>query len=62
MSDVATWPAVPAHVVVPVSERDELERRWRVTWCRRCGFMVVNDRHPENVTKRDCQVVKVGIR
>jgi hypothetical protein len=47
---------------VDASERDAHEQRWGMTYCRRCGRPVVNDRYPDKITKRPCEVVKVSLR
>lgn len=42
-------------------ERDENETRWGVTYCRRCGRVVVNDKYPDKEVK-PCRKVQIGFR
>jgi hypothetical protein len=47
------------HVLPAV--RDPLEQAHGVTYCRRCGSVVVNDRYPDRAA-RPCRKVKVTLR
>ena len=58
----AEMPPLPEHVIVAAGDRDDHEQRWGMTYCRRCGRPVVNDRYPDKVTTRPCEVVKVSLR
>lgn len=52
-------PDPPEHVIF---DRDDFENRVGMTYCRRCGRPVVNDRFPEKVTKHPCEVVRIAFR
>jgi len=41
--------------------RNAFEQQNGVTYCRRCGYLVVSDRYPDKIPK-PCKVVKVGLR
>jgi hypothetical protein len=52
-------PEIPEHV--PPTQRSEFEIKHGITYCRRCGRVVVNDRYPDKAVK-PCERVHVGPR
>lgn len=46
--------------VLPAN-RDPFEQRNGVTYCRRCGSVIVNDHYPDRVAK-PCRKVKIELR
>jgi hypothetical protein len=52
-------PPIPEHWP---KERSAQDDEWGVTWCRRCGRMLVKDRYPDWVQAKPCQIVKVVLR
>lgn len=47
------------HVPFP---RNAFHKKWGITYCRRCGRVLVKDKDPDFVQVKDCQVVRISLR
>lgn len=42
--------------------RTDWHEKWGVTYCRRCGRVLVKDRDPDFVQAKPCEVIRIGLR